>query len=87
MQKANVEDVGGTMVIALPADIVEQLQLTAGSSVNLAIEGESLVVRRGRRRGKYTLQELLDKSDPRAFERTPEDEEWLNSPSVGRELI
>jgi hypothetical protein len=40
-----------------------------------------------KKRSKYTLDELMEKSDPRAFERTKEDEEWFNSPPVGRELL
>jgi antitoxin ChpS len=86
MQRVNLEEVGGTMVIALPPEIVDELHLTAGSSVSLALQGDALVMRRGRR-SKYTLQELIDKSDPRAFERTKEDDEWFNSPPVGRELL
>lgn len=86
MQKVNLEEIGGTMVIALPTEIVDELHLTAGSSVSLAVQGDALVVRRGRR-SRYTLQELIDKSDPRAFERTWEDDEWFDSPPIGRELL
>jgi len=85
--KASVEEVGGTMVLALPADIVDMVQLKAGSSVDVGINEGALVVMPARTGSRYTLEELLDKSDPRAFDRTAEDEEWFNAPPVGRELI
>jgi len=39
-----------------------------------------------RRKGKYTLQELLAQCDPSA-PLSEEDEAWLNDPATGREAI
>jgi len=86
MQRTSLEEVGGAVVLTLPEDILHQLQLAAGVEVDLAMDGDALVVR-AKGRPKYDLNELLDNTDPRAFDRTEEDWEWLNSPPVGRELL
>lgn len=86
MQRASLEEIGGAVVLALPENILHELHLAAGAEVDLAVDGEALVVRRKGRK-KYKLDDLLDNTDPRAFERTAEDWEWVNSPPVGRELL
>jgi hypothetical protein len=55
--------------------------------VEVALQDETLLVGTSSRRSRYRLDDLLDQSDPAAFERTEEDWEFLNSPPVGRELI
>ena len=82
-----VREAEGAMLVALPTEIIEELGLSAGSSVRLSVEDRTVVVGPVRRRSKYSLEQRIADSDPRAFEQTPEDEEWFNSPPVGRELI
>lgn len=86
MAKAHLEEVNGTIMIALPATIVDQHRLAAGSEVDVEFDNDTLLVR-SRTRKRFTLDELIARCDTAAFERTAEDEEWLNSPPVGRELI
>ena len=86
MQRVNLEAIGDTVVLALPENILRELQLAAGAEVGLAVDGDSLVITR-HPRVRYKLDDLLDNTDPRAFERTAEDWEWVNSPPVGRELL
>ena len=74
-------------MLAVPPAMLDQLQLKAGSTVGLAVEGDRLILE-AQKKPKYTLEELLVKSDYSApLERTEEDLEWLNAPPVGRELI
>jgi antitoxin ChpS len=74
-------------MLAVPPAILDQLHLKAGATVGLAVEGDRLVLS-PQKKPKYTLEELLAKSDYSAsIERTEEDLEWFNAPPVGRELI
>lgn len=71
-------------MMTVPAALLEQLHLSAGAAVNLDVQDGRLIVESSR--PKYTVEELLEGYDPEVH-RTAEDEQWLNSPSVGRELI
>ena len=74
-------------MLAVPPAMLDQLHLKAGAAVGLAVdvEGGRLVVE-ARPRPRYTLEELLAKSDY-SQPMPPEDREWLDAPPVGRELI
>jgi antitoxin component of MazEF toxin-antitoxin module len=86
MSKALVEEASEHDVIALTAESLRELGVRPGDEVEVMPSNERTLLLR-RFRPKYTIDEILDRCDPRAFERTPEDEEWLNMPSVGRELL
>jgi len=86
MTKAHLEEVNGTVMIAVPPAILDRLQLSVGSEVEVDLAEQSLVLRPVSDRASR-LAELIATSDPLAFERTEEDWEWLNSPPMGRELI
>jgi antitoxin ChpS len=72
-------------MIAIPPPLLELLRLRAGSKVDVAIEKGRLIVE-PQKRPRYTLAELLSKSNPRA-KRSREDREWLTGKATGRELI
>ena len=87
MQKVQLEEVNGTVVLALPPSVLKRLRLRAGSEVELDVDVDTLLLVKSGTKSHPTLDELIAMSDPAAFERTPEDLEWLNSPPVGRELL
>jgi antitoxin ChpS len=83
--RTTLRKVGGSVMLAVPPAILDLLDLTAGSSVGIAIDNGRLVIE-PQKKPKYTLRELLDQCDPNA----PINEtarEWLDAPPVGRELI
>jgi antitoxin ChpS len=85
MHTTNLRKVGGSVMLAVPPTILEQLQLKVGATVGLAVDGERLVMQ-PRPKPRYTLEELLAKCD--YSETMPaEDREWLDAPPVGRELL
>ena len=90
MQTTNLRKVGGSVMLAVPPAILDQLHLKAGSSVGLAVEGDRLVMQ-FQPKPRYTLDELLAASDypqPLSPEhRHREEQEWLYAPAVGRELL
>ncbi|NDP59224.1 MAG: antitoxin [Oxalobacteraceae bacterium] len=76
--------VGGSIMLAVPPAILDLLHLHAGSTVDVEVDGGQLIVRPQVRR-RYTLAELLAGSvcsRPRSLA----DQEWIDTPAVGREL-
>jgi len=86
MAKAHLEEVNGIVMLVLPPIILDRLQKSGSSEIDVELAEQSLVLRPASDRASR-LAELIATSDPLAFERTEEDLEWLNSPPVGRELI
>lgn len=84
--QTTLRTVGGSIAMTIPKAIVDELGLKADTKVDLAVEAGNLVVRAQNKRPKYKLADLLAQCDPNA-ERTPAELEWLNAPSVGREII
>jgi antitoxin ChpS len=85
MHTTSLRKVGGSIMLAVPPAILDLLRLRAGSTVGLAVDGDRLVID-PKPRPHYSLDELLDASDY-SGPRSPEEQEWLDSPAVGRELI
>jgi antitoxin ChpS len=85
MHTTNLRKVGGSVMLAVPPAILEQLELKAGSTVGLAVDGERLILQ-PQKKPRYTLDELLAASDY-SQPMSQEDREWIDAPPVGRELI
>ncbi|HEY9756343.1 MAG TPA: AbrB/MazE/SpoVT family DNA-binding domain-containing protein [Oculatellaceae cyanobacterium] len=85
MHTTNLRKVGGSVMLSVPPAILEQLHLQAGSTVTISLEGGKLIIESSPK-PRYTLAELLDSSDYSLSEHESE-REWVESASVGRELI
>jgi antitoxin ChpS len=85
MHITNLRKVGGSVMLAVPPAILEQLHLKVGATVGLVVDAERLVMQ-PRPKPRYTLDELLAVSDY-SQPLTPEEREWIDAPPVGRELI
>ena len=85
MHTTNLRKVGGSVMLAVPPAILDQLNLKAGATVGLAVEGERLILQ-PQAKPRYTLEELLAASDY-SQPMSAEDREWIDAPHVGRELI
>jgi antitoxin ChpS len=84
MYSTNLRKVGGSVMLAVPPAILDLLHLEAGAAVDLAVDGERLVVRQ-QAKPRYTLDELLAQCDARA-PRARKDRVWVDLAPVGREL-
>jgi antitoxin ChpS len=84
LHTTNLRKVGGSVMLAVPPAILDMLQLRAGATVGLAVDGGRLIVEPQPRR-RYTLDELLAQCDHSA--EPAEDREWLNARPVGKELL
>ena len=85
MHTTNLRKVGGSVMLAVPPAVLDMLQLRAGATVSLIVDGSRLIVE-PRPRLRYTLDELLAQCDPSAGP-TDEDREWLDAKPVGSELL
>jgi antitoxin ChpS len=85
LHTTNLRKVGGSVMLAVPPAVLDMLQLRAGATVALVVDGDRLIVEPQTRR-RYTLDELLAQCDQTA-EPVQEDREWLDAPPVGRELL
>lgn len=85
MHTTNLRKVGGSVMLAVPPAMLDQLHLKVGATVGLAVDGESLILK-PHPKPHYTLDELIAKCDY-SQPMLPEDREWLDAPPVGRELL
>jgi antitoxin ChpS len=85
MHTTNLRKVGGSVMLAVPPAFLDLLQLRAGTTVGVAVEGGRLVVE-PKARPRYTLAELLatsDYSQPQPLE----EREWVDAAAAGDELL
>jgi antitoxin ChpS len=80
----SLRKVGGSVMLTVPPSYLEQLQLRAGAEVGLSLDNGRLMVD-PKPRPKYTLSELLAASDYSQAQ-AADDREWVDAPTVGREL-
>ena len=84
MHTTNLRKVGGSVMLAVPPAILELLNLEAGATVGLAVDGERLVIQ-SQTKPRYTLDELLAQCDEHARV-TKKDRAWIDLAPAGREL-
>jgi len=84
MEYSTLRNIDGAIMVEVPPALLDQLQLSAGSSVGLAVEGSQLVLKPTRR--KYKLADLLAQCDY-SLPMSEEEREWIDAPRAGRELI
>ncbi|GEC36468.1 antitoxin ChpS [Sinorhizobium meliloti] len=86
MHTTNLRKVGGSVMLAVPRPLLEQLHLVAGSAVDLVVDNGRLVIE-PRMRPRYTLEQLLAQCDASA-ESPAVDRDWLaGRPTTGQELL
>lgn len=85
MASSTLRNVGGSVMLAIPRPVLEELGLVANTKVDVSAENGKLVAV-ARARPKYTAEELVAEWTPWP-ERTAEEQEWLDLPSVGNEVI
>lgn len=83
MHTVSVRELDGSLVIAVPAEVAEELHLQAGGEVRINAEGGHLGLYR--KRSKYTLSELLADCDP-TQPISAEEQEWMQAAPTGREI-
>ncbi len=85
MHSATLRKVGGSVMVAIPPAMLNELDIKAGAEVRLEIEGANVVIKPAARKG-WALAALLAASDYE-MPTTDEEREWLDTPRVGSELL
>ena len=87
MHTTNLRKVGGSVMLAVPRTVLDMMRLEAGATVQLAVDGERLIIE-PQRKPRYSLDELLDqyREEVDAAGQRDEDRGWVNLAPAGREL-
>ncbi|MFB9950068.1 AbrB/MazE/SpoVT family DNA-binding domain-containing protein [Rhizobium puerariae] len=85
MATSTLRNVGGSVMMTIPKPVLEELGLSANAKLEVSAEGGRLVAT-PRPRPKYSAEQLVAEWTPWP-ERTPEEQEWMDMPSVGNEVI
>lgn len=85
MHMTVLRKVGGSVMLAIPPALLDLLNLQAGATVGIALDGNRLVIEPPPRR-RYSLDELLAQCDVSA-ELAQGHGEWRGSRPVGSELL
>lgn len=83
--KVKVAKWGNSLGVRLPKAAVEAAGLTAGSEVDVTVEGQDLRLRRPVPIPRYRLEDLVAEMDRLGPENRPETVDW--GPDVGAEII
>lgn len=86
MATVALRTLGGSVVMAVPRQILSMLNLGAGSRVDVNVENGRLIVE-PKVKPSYTLAELLAQCTEANMAMTDEDREWLEAKPVGQEIL
>ena len=84
--KVVLRRLGGSVVMTVPRKLLQQIELDAGSAVQLTVDKGRLIVE-PQPRPKYTLDELLAKCQKSDLAPSKTDRVWLDDAPRGKELI
>jgi len=79
-----VRQSGGANIVSIPKAIIKTLGLHVGSKLDLSIKDNKIVLTPIDE--SLSLEDLLVGSPKTCFKVTEEDQEWINSQPVGKEL-
>lgn len=89
MPTVNIRKQGGAAIMTIPSDVLKDLAVGVGESLDIEVADGVMVARPARRgtRRRYSVAELLEGVTPAvAREMKRESVAWHTGPSVGREL-
>ena len=82
--ETKLRKVGGSMMVAIPPGMLDELGLVPGAAMDVAVKSRKLVLAPVARR-RYTLDELLKQTKPSSRRKT--DRAWAAGKPAGRELV
>lgn len=90
MATTTLRKAGGSAITTVPALVSDFLKIAVGDSIEWSVEDDKVTVKASKSaKKKLRLDDLLDKYEQAQVTtvRSAEDEQWLTSPPVGRELL
>lgn len=85
MNTLAIRQSGGANIISIPKAILNVLGLHVGSTLDLSIRNQSIVLTPVKE--KLRLEDLLAETPQEALSLTAEDKEWLQDAPVGKEVL
>jgi antitoxin ChpS len=82
---ARLRKVGGSVMVAIPPAVLDELKLTPDSNIELSVKAGQVIID-PKRRPRYTLDQLI-KEGRKAKNLKFKDKAWLSMPRAGREII
>tara|TARA_R110002074_G_scaffold65748_1_gene156060 strand:- start:365 stop:625 length:261 start_codon:yes stop_codon:yes gene_type:complete len=86
MTQIAIRKSGGANIVSLPKAVLKSLGLQTGSSLDLSIVNDQIILTPVRAEVP-TLESLLEGSLPEQYTMTEEDQAWVSDGITGRELI
>ena len=86
MVTVTLRALGGSVVMAVPKQILSMMHLGAGTQVDVNVKNGKLVVE-PRVKPKYMLAELLAQCNEENMALTTEDRTWLDAKPTGKEAL
>ena len=83
MTAISVRQSGGANIVSIPKAIVNTLGLQVGSTLDLSIEHNRIILTPIE---ESSLEDLLAGSPSKCFRLTEEDQEWINAKPAGKEM-
>lgn len=85
MHTTYLRKVGGSVMLAVPPVLLELLNLSVGTKVDIDVADGRLIVEPGSR-PRYSLDELLAQCEA-ATDVPAEDRAWMDAKPIGKELL
>ena len=85
MTQLSIRQSGGAAIVSLPKAVLKTLGLDVGSSLDLTIKGQSIVLSPFKE--EDTLESLLAGSPKENLVASDEDRVWIEEKSIGKEII
>lgn len=86
MITVHVRKQGGASIITIPSNVLKQLNIGVGSTLELSVTEEGFIAQPIKRK-RYTLKELLRNATPKNLQALNKATKWAREgKSVGREL-
>ncbi|MEW6519247.1 MAG: AbrB/MazE/SpoVT family DNA-binding domain-containing protein [Thermodesulfobacteriota bacterium] len=77
---------GNSLATRIPKAVVESVNLRLDQEVDVEAINGKIIITPITKKKEYKLEELLGQCTPESMKRSEEDQEWLNTDPVGREI-
>jgi len=77
---------GNSLATRIPKAVVESINLRLDQEVDVEAVNGKIIITPITKKKEYKLEELLGQCKPGSMKLTKEDQEWLNTDPVGREI-
>ncbi|TFG35984.1 MAG: AbrB/MazE/SpoVT family DNA-binding domain-containing protein [Desulfobacterales bacterium] len=86
MMLMTIKKWGNSLATRIPKSVVEAVNLRLDQEVDVKAVNGKIIITPITKKKEYKLEELLGQCKPESMKRSEEDQEWLNTDPVGREI-